>query len=532
MSGIFESPSRDTLADGSVPVMLGKGTSGCVLSPQIPCMPGTEDPKGFGVGSVGSSVSKVFMSHESGVTEELMREEKRKMKYVKLMDPTSLFTIPFHGVCRADLSATALKRACALSEEMEVNEYQIVYGNGGADLFKIMSTSRMTFMELLPCFVSVMCGLVKMNSGSKRSEKFMHGDIKPGNITLGEDGHCKLIDFGFLESKKDVNESYCQFALEPYEYWPLEYDILKPGNESKPLLKKFVFDYLTSDIKEEVKSVNLGEYESFLARLPELYKFDAKYMSEFFIEKYLYLAMNFFDKFDVYSLGVTMLELYNSMNREGAGPEVLRFIRYLMHGNPNIRPTPDQALTAYLALFPKGELGDISAYLVLAGRDPAEYAFVRTGDVLPRPVEGLGLSTANKFVDGAKAILASKQLMNSDGRISRTNVTEVLEQLEAFKYEHRLEMKSVDKTFIQRLIKSVYSILTSIALYSKLKTQFQNGLNVDDTATNFISGTTLPNKLKLSNDEILRPLAENIFDASLFLLSPAARLEMEERLPR
>jgi serine/threonine protein kinase len=359
----YEDTRPLTLPDGNKPVMLGKGSYGCVLSPPIPCMTGTERPRGFAATSSTSHVSKVFMDMESGVTGNEIRIELKKRNFLKVMDPRSLFTVPFDGFCKADLSAETIKEACNAPKGMRVNQLQILYRNGGPDLAKIMRSGSMTFMQLLPCFVSVMCGLVKMNT---KPHSFMHMDIKPANITLGADGHCKLIDFGFLTLIEELYDSPGLFERRSYEFWPLEYDILKDSPDSnRAKLEGSIFDRLSDDLKYKVHDRFFGEFSEFLRNLSSL-------LPDSPDDWYLFLVQHYSDKFDVYSLGVTMLILYNRMNRKGAGPEVLEFILKLMHGNPAKRPTADEALSDYLSLFRKGELGDISVYLELANRHPAE----------------------------------------------------------------------------------------------------------------------------------------------------------------
>jgi len=141
------------------------------------------------------------------------------------------------------------------------------------------------------------------------------------------------------------------------------------------------------------------------------------------------------------------------------------------------------------------------------------------------------LSAETTMMVRVNSILASQILMTGE-KISKSNLKTVWKELQSFYGEHRSEMTKAAKAFIEEKMKSIISILDSIKIYSFLKHEFEDGNNVDEEAKNFILNNTLQIKLDLQDDRILGPIAEHVFNASLHLLSPAARYEMAQLLPR
>ena len=180
------------------PIIIGKGTSGVVFYPPLPCS--------NKIVICDNCVAKLMKTIE-GYQEEISNNE-----LIESVDPTNLYHIPMIGHCEGEHD----------SIPKEYNEYEmlIFYERAQYDLMVALRAisdipeDRPKALDFLRKFSRLFDALVLFNE-----KHFVHCDIKFDNIMVDLNGEFKFIDFGL--SFDDEPTDFGVFDGN-YPYWPPE----------------------------------------------------------------------------------------------------------------------------------------------------------------------------------------------------------------------------------------------------------------------------------------------------------------------
>lgn len=206
-------------------IFVASGSYGCVIKPGYIC-------------------SKNHKNNMTNTISKLFPKEKEWLKEIKLqeivqteIDPDSNFTIKMIDNCELNPSiikeTEKIDRCYLVNHIQKHNIYQIIYENGGIDLYTIIIkrsnpelTSKFNLIKALHSFIPIFEGLKTM-----ANKKFVHHDIKIDNILYDiNKNKAILIDFGFLVNiSKTYNSNaflYNDSHNLTFKYFPPDYNIM------------------------------------------------------------------------------------------------------------------------------------------------------------------------------------------------------------------------------------------------------------------------------------------------------------------
>lgn len=259
-------------------IFVASGSYGCVIKPGYTCSK-DHDKKHKKKESkfLENTISKLFPKKKEWLKEIQLQEIVQTE-----IDPDSNFTIKMIDNCELIPSKIRdthkIDRCSLVSHRQQQNIYQIIYENGGVDLYTIIIkrsipdiTSKFRLVKALSSFASIFDGLKSM-----AIKNFVHHDIKLDNILYDiNKNRFILIDFGFL---LNINKTYNSNAFlfkDPhnltFKYFPPEYNIMY-----------FAYINKTSLNSNDIYDINLYEFfSSFMSlikkaldshKLPKVYK--------------------------------------------------------------------------------------------------------------------------------------------------------------------------------------------------------------------------------------------------------------------
>ena len=300
---------------------IGKGTYKCVFSPPIKCLGESRRYK--------DDTSKKYIS--SITTYDTFNSQLEIENFKKKIDPTGDFTIKLLKSCKigkldpvTENSAVFNKCTGNFLEDYNYpfNSYSgsraqdlrlSISKNGGADLNAVLDNIiSKTDTEIAVLLPKIYSGFLQVIKGVYKimKNKVIHCDIKPGNILYNEKNNkYYIIDFGLMKTFSDIykTEIFKNYTItikpggEHYRYWPYDSGISTHYLQNKHYFKSPLL--VSNILKDKIKIKNLHNK----------YKTNTK----IFIK-------NSKKKFDVFSLGVTMLEYFFSHQIETVLKKVLR----------------------------------------------------------------------------------------------------------------------------------------------------------------------------------------------------------------
>lgn len=189
---------------------------------------------------------------------------------------------------------------------------QFIMKNGGQSIRCIAKKTNLSFTSIVQCVLEI-AQCIKL----LQKNKLIHQDIHPGNI-VRKDGRHRLIDFGMMITSSEYYTSFNmllneEYAISPPEYRLLQYDRQKKNNikYEQNLLAKYV----------GINNEDLNDI----------------FHNRYFIMSYNYLVNSLkdcedpcsylkqkksYNKADVYSLGVCLIEMLSYLDEQGVPPEV------------------------------------------------------------------------------------------------------------------------------------------------------------------------------------------------------------------
>lgn len=274
-------------------VFVASGSYGCVIKPGYTCSKNHDNKhKKKETKFLENSISKLFPKKKEWLKEIQLQEIVQTE-----IDPDSNFTIRMIDNCELIPSKIRdthkIDRCSLVSHRQQNNIYQIIYENGGVDLYTIIIkrsipdiTSKFKLVKALGSFVSIFEGLKSL-----AIKNYVHHDIKLDNILYDIDkNRFILIDFGFLVNIKKTYNTNAFLFKDPhnltFKYFPPEYNIMYYAYNNKTFLNS-----------NDIYNINLYEFFSnFMSlikkamsnhRLPERYKEALEKITDT-IEDYVY----------------------------------------------------------------------------------------------------------------------------------------------------------------------------------------------------------------------------------------------------
>ena len=216
--------------------------------------------------------------------------------------------------------------------------YQIIYENGGEDLWKHVSNKNITFKKIFMNLNNVIDGLEIL-----QKKNYLHQDIRPPNILLNfKNKETKIIDFGFLIKKQDFYNYSNKFisASANHQYPP-------EANKDNYIdffeyFKNLILRHQNFFISDKKRKEQFRIILYYLYQEIKLYK------------KYKFAKKINLSKFDVYMLGITLFDLLLTSNlKKKLGLKnaefnlIFNFIKNLLNFNINKRYSIKKAKSEY-----------------------------------------------------------------------------------------------------------------------------------------------------------------------------------------
>jgi len=325
---------------------LGVGSYGCVVIPNIAC-------KNDEISE--TKVSKIFFSEQDGV------KEKEIFEFVNThIDPNNKFTIKMYNSCKACVPSQICN---GLNHSKRY--YIITMDYGGKSLSSFMSSKRSQFK-----FEDLMFHAIPLFDGLDNliNKKTVHSDIKYDNL-LYDDKQKKinLIDFGSaLYYKSFKNKFFTQKGIETLKdvwffqgslqlplWFPPEiaYKIAQNDNlDINALLNMFNNQY-------KIAYSGFSLFDFIVQERKQRHSYIMQVFNNFKIHNSLEQV---FQKYDIFSLGIELIQLYhqaltnnNVRNIGWTKKNLLPILRGCCDFNINARLTPQQAKMYLLNVFQK-----------------------------------------------------------------------------------------------------------------------------------------------------------------------------------
>lgn len=249
-------------------------------------------------------------------TKPSMEKEAEANDLVRALDPTHNFTVRVIETCEADLTLAddTLLQSCNRSMTRASTPMQIVSEYGGESLLKKMKSMPGSQVSVvLHGFHAILTtGLVRLAEVG-----LVHRDIKPDNILWhSSSAKCLLIDFGIACAAEKVFDRESNKILDhEYAYYPMEFrfvrDVVTGGQVS--------FSFLTSSLGRMARTYVISGSQLTIAMLAETQKADAAFqvLAKPLDPENLFVRL-LSNKVDVFSVGVTMLEVGTKLHSSSA----------------------------------------------------------------------------------------------------------------------------------------------------------------------------------------------------------------------
>lgn len=197
---------------------------------------------------------------------------------------------------------------------------QFIMKNGGQSIRSIARQTNLSFRSIVQCVLEI-AQCIKV----LQKNKLIHQDIHPGNI-VQKDGKHRLIDFGMMITSSEyytpfnmlLNEEY---AISPPEYRLLQYDRQK--NNSIKYEQNLLAKYVGIN-NEDLNDIFHNRYfiisYNYLVKSLKDHEDPCNYLKQ----------KKSYNKADVYSLGVCIIEMLSYLDEQSVPPEVAPQLSFLI----------------------------------------------------------------------------------------------------------------------------------------------------------------------------------------------------------
>lgn len=284
---------------------VGVGTYGCVTKPPVKCdVDSTRSVNPYYKKTIG----KIFENHKEA------KYEKEIYDVVHTVDPFNEWTVQLVHTCYVNKFNRSDEREKCPHIGSDPNKYytQLIYGYGGKDLHSMVKTAyqqkwsaarkRGLFVNMCVALKPVLYGLGKLSMYS-----YQHLDLKPANI-LFDGRHMRVVDFGLMEDADKIYTHRNLFMLQhDYLYYPPEFKIYAFSQQTIDINKHYAAFLRNFSLLEVLLTNNLkNQYIEFFKYIKTSNKtFRTRPLHQIFSQNSR--------KTDVYSLGMTFLELHHKL---------------------------------------------------------------------------------------------------------------------------------------------------------------------------------------------------------------------------
>jgi serine/threonine protein kinase len=323
---------------------ISSGSYGCVNNPPVKCEGNTDRTGEYYKNSVGKYFSKVSSAVEEYDIYEIIQK----------IDPQNSWTLPLYKKCLvSDFKKKDNVDRCEHYTDKNITYMQLIYKNGGIDLYSVIDKyydskpdeKRDEFLKIFSLLKPIIEGLKNLNDSG-----YSHLDIKPGNI-LYDGKKVYVIDFGLLLKNenifRDKNERYLLFE---YPFYPAEFKLY--GCWLRREKKQPLYHIFTQLFKKNIdidlhRNYWKNELDNQLSRFYSLTCYNTENFTK--IKKIEKEFLNFNSKIDIYSLGITLLELYNSLvSKDNFNTLLIRnLLEKMINVNPYERISWDMLIREY-----------------------------------------------------------------------------------------------------------------------------------------------------------------------------------------
>ena len=296
---------------------IGSGSYGTVFSPPINEVNDTKD----------DLVGKVLLTD---CTRDITVEWEAS-GYLQAIDPQhKYFVYPIKkvNVTIQDYNKYAKKKLKVKKEPKELTQFIMV--NGGLSVRSIAKKTSLPFNKIVDCVLQV-AQCIKI----LQKNDLVHQDIHLGNI-VNRDGNYRLIDFGLMITSSQYYTPFNILLNEEYAISPPEYRLLQKRKQDN------------SNVRFEQEL--LAKYVGILS----------KDLNDIFTNKYFILSYNYlvsslkvkdpcyyleqiksYNKADIYSLGVSLIEMLSYLDDNSVpveiGPQLSMLIVRMLMPHPENR---------------------------------------------------------------------------------------------------------------------------------------------------------------------------------------------------
>lgn len=267
--------------------LIGSGEYGCVYRPALDCK------KKF----VSENTVSKLMSETNVLT------EITESNTIDRIDPKGKFHIAYIHTCKVKERP---KDVCARDDMTDL----IIYPYGGIDLLDVIQYPIEDPLKFIRNIVNLFRGVYEMVKND-----FYHFDIKLDNILMLKSFHShkfRYIDFGLAKQVLETKDFECDFLGKVHFHWPIEVYMLSTLERID--IPKISYEYLYDTYNLETL-----EFYGKMTKKKEL-EFSNNIESLYNIKDYRRIIL---DKIDIFSLGVTLLELFRVSNIEKVIPKLL-----------------------------------------------------------------------------------------------------------------------------------------------------------------------------------------------------------------
>lgn len=324
---------------------IASGSYGEVYSPPIKC----EDKSLTKVKRNENNVGKVFLE-----TKHFDEEFNVMSKIPKEFEPFAIFNkyaCNINNPSKRDTSDNGL--------HAQKGMMQIVYPNGGSSLLQLLNEKADTSevnrikwcVKIFKAFEPIIKGLEMM-----KSHKILHNDIKPANIVISSKNGAKLIDWGMAFSYNTIVDKQIMpfFFKATYPYYPIDYRVMTTVMDKRKITKDEILHIMTSNlefIKKKSKSKTIHDlFASIGINISNEIDivFEAMLVHKASPHRFY---INYIDTFNVYSIGISLLEMlieFNLLESKNMKIQIIKsFISRMIHVDPRLRMTPKSCVTFF-----------------------------------------------------------------------------------------------------------------------------------------------------------------------------------------
>lgn len=283
---------------------IGSGSYGTVFSPPINMKHNTDDL----VGKVLLTDSNLDIRQEWDASEYLREIDPDNKYYIYALKKTQLTIQEYNKYAKKPLKHTNPTKHLT----------QLVMKNGGQSMRSIARENGLPFTSIVQCVIEIAHGIKVL-----QKNKLIHQDIHLGNI-VRKDGKHRLIDFGMMITLYQYYTPFNILLNEEYAISPPEYRLLQDDKNTSIKYEQNLLAKYVGINNEDLNDIFHNRY--FILSYNYLVQ-SLKVNNDPF--SYLHRKKSY-NKADVYSLGVCIIEMLSYLDEQSVPPEVAPQLSFLI----------------------------------------------------------------------------------------------------------------------------------------------------------------------------------------------------------